>query len=103
VVVDIAQADGATPAQIALAWLLALAPNVLLIPGTSKRSRPAENLQAGTVALRQRKYAVSPLALRLLKVVVLILNLLVLVGFGGLPGLDVIRLAESDRPSQYIR
>jgi hypothetical protein len=32
-------------------WLLALAPNVLLIPGTSKRSHLAENLQAGTIAL----------------------------------------------------
>jgi pyridoxine 4-dehydrogenase len=52
VIVDIAQAHGATPAQIALAWLLAIAPNVLLIPGTSNRSHLAENLQAGTVALR---------------------------------------------------
>jgi aryl-alcohol dehydrogenase-like predicted oxidoreductase len=59
-VADIAQANGATPAQIALAWLLAQAPNVLLIPGTSKRSHPSENLQAGTVAPRQLKYAVSP-------------------------------------------
>jgi diketogulonate reductase-like aldo/keto reductase len=35
-ITGIAQAHGGTPAQIALAWLLALAPNVLLIPGTSK-------------------------------------------------------------------
>jgi aryl-alcohol dehydrogenase-like predicted oxidoreductase len=60
VVVDIAQADGATPAQIALAWLLALGPRRAANPGTSKRSHLAENLQAGTVALRQLKYAVSP-------------------------------------------
>jgi len=51
VITGIAQAHGGTPAQIALAWLLALAPNVLLIPGTSKRSHLAENLQAGTIAL----------------------------------------------------
>ena len=50
-ITGIAQAHGGTPAQIALAWLLALAPNVLLIPGTSKRSHLAENLQAGTIAL----------------------------------------------------
>jgi pyridoxine 4-dehydrogenase len=46
-----AQAHSRTPAQIALAWLLALAPKVLLIPGTSKRTHLAENLQVGTVAL----------------------------------------------------
>ena len=50
-ITGIAQAHGGTPAQIALAWLLALAPNVLLIPGTSKLSHLAENLQAGTIAL----------------------------------------------------
>jgi hypothetical protein len=32
VVADIALADGATPAQIALAWLLPLVPNVLISP-----------------------------------------------------------------------
>jgi pyridoxine 4-dehydrogenase len=48
----IAQAHAGTPAQIALAWLLALAPNVLLIPGTSKRSHLVENLQAGAIVLQ---------------------------------------------------
>ncbi|HEX4219518.1 MAG TPA: aldo/keto reductase, partial [Acidimicrobiales bacterium] len=42
---------GATPAQVALAWALDLAPNVLLIPGTSSRRHLAENLAAASVAL----------------------------------------------------
>ena len=41
----------ATPSQIALAWLLALAPNVLLIPGTSSLAHLRENLAAGRVRL----------------------------------------------------
>jgi pyridoxine 4-dehydrogenase len=41
----------ATPAQIALAWLLGLAPNILLIPGTRTRVHLAENLAAADVAL----------------------------------------------------
>ena len=41
----------ATPVQIALAWLLDLAPNVLLIPGTRTRKHLAENLQVATVRL----------------------------------------------------
>ena len=42
---------GATPAQVALAWLLDLAPNVLLIPGTRSRAHLAENLGAAGVRL----------------------------------------------------
>jgi len=42
---------GATPAQVALAWLLDLAPNVLLIPGTRTRAHLTENLGAGDVRL----------------------------------------------------
>ena len=41
----------ATPAQIALAWLLDLAPNILLIPGTRNRAHLAENLGAAEVQL----------------------------------------------------
>jgi pyridoxine 4-dehydrogenase len=44
---------GATPAQIALAWLLAQAPTVLLIPGTSSLAHLEENLEAGEVHLDQ--------------------------------------------------
>jgi pyridoxine 4-dehydrogenase len=42
---------GATPAQVALAWLLDLAPNVLLIPGTRTSAHLAENLGAADVRL----------------------------------------------------
>jgi pyridoxine 4-dehydrogenase len=41
----------ATPAQIALVWLLDLAPNVLLIPGTRTRGHLTENLHAADVDL----------------------------------------------------
>jgi aryl-alcohol dehydrogenase-like predicted oxidoreductase len=42
---------GLTPAQVALAWLLDLAPNILLIPGTRTRAHLAENLGAADVRL----------------------------------------------------
>ena len=42
---------GATPAQVALAWLLALAPNTLLIPGTRTVAHLEENLAAGSLTL----------------------------------------------------
>ena len=42
---------GATPMQVALAWLLHRAPNILLIPGTSSVAHLAENLAAGGLAL----------------------------------------------------
>jgi aryl-alcohol dehydrogenase-like predicted oxidoreductase len=41
----------ATPVQIALAWLLDLAPNILLIPGTRTRRHLAENLHVANVQL----------------------------------------------------
>jgi pyridoxine 4-dehydrogenase len=41
----------ATPAQVALAWLLAVAPNILLIPGTRTRVHLAENLAAADLPL----------------------------------------------------
>ncbi|MFJ5275022.1 oxidoreductase [Streptomyces sp. NPDC088358] len=41
----------ASPAQLALAWLLDFAPNVLLIPGTRTRTHLAENLRAAGVQL----------------------------------------------------
>lgn len=42
---------GATPMQVALAWLLRRSPNVLLIPGTSSRAHLAENLAVATIEL----------------------------------------------------
>lgn len=47
----IAAEKGATPAQIALAWLLAQRPWIVPIPGTTKAHRLAENLGAADVAL----------------------------------------------------
>ena len=47
----------ATPAQIALAWFLAFAPNVLLIPGTSSIAHLEENLAAGAVQLDKEALA----------------------------------------------
>ncbi len=41
----------ATPAQVALAWLLDLAPNILLIAGTRTRGHLTENLGAASVDL----------------------------------------------------
>jgi pyridoxine 4-dehydrogenase len=42
---------GLTPAQVALAWVLSLAPNVLLIPGTSSRRHLDENLAVAGIKL----------------------------------------------------
>jgi aryl-alcohol dehydrogenase-like predicted oxidoreductase len=47
----IADAKGATPAQIALAWLLAQDPWIVPIPGTRKLHRLEENLASAEVAL----------------------------------------------------
>ena len=47
----VADAKGATPAQIALAWLLAQRPYIVPIPGTTKLHRLEENLGAAGVEL----------------------------------------------------
>lgn len=47
----IAQQKGATPAQIALAWLLAQKPWIVPIPGTKKLDRLEENIGAAAVEL----------------------------------------------------
>jgi aryl-alcohol dehydrogenase-like predicted oxidoreductase len=47
----IAAAKGVTPAQIALAWLLAQKPWIVPIPGTTKLHRLEENLGAANVEL----------------------------------------------------
>jgi pyridoxine 4-dehydrogenase len=46
-----ADALGATPMQIALAWLLQRSPNMLLIPGTSSIEHLHENLAAAKLNL----------------------------------------------------
>jgi pyridoxine 4-dehydrogenase len=48
---DIARKLGATPMQVALAWLLRRAPNILLIPGTSSVAHLRENLSAAALHL----------------------------------------------------
>jgi pyridoxine 4-dehydrogenase len=42
---------GATPMQVALAWLLQRSPNILLIPGTSSMDHLRDNLKAATIEL----------------------------------------------------
>jgi pyridoxine 4-dehydrogenase len=48
---DVAGELGATPKQVALAWLLRRAPNVLVIPGTSSLAHLQENLAAAALEL----------------------------------------------------
>ena len=50
---NVAARLGATPMQLALAWLLHRAPNILLIPGTSSLSHLHQNLDAGRLTLSQ--------------------------------------------------
>ena len=62
-VLSVAGRLGFTPAQVALAWLLDLAPCVLLIPGTSSRAHLKENLAAAGVTLDEdarRQLAAAP-------------------------------------------
>ena len=49
---DVAARLGATPMQVALAWLLQRAPNILLIPGTSSVEHLRENLAAANLELK---------------------------------------------------
>jgi aryl-alcohol dehydrogenase-like predicted oxidoreductase len=48
---SVASGLGATPMQVALAWLLHRSPNILLIPGTSSVAHLRENLAAGALTL----------------------------------------------------
>jgi aryl-alcohol dehydrogenase-like predicted oxidoreductase len=48
---EVARSLEATPMQVALAWLLQRAPNILLIPGTSSVGHLRENLRAATLQL----------------------------------------------------
>ncbi len=53
----VAEGLGATPMQVALAWLLQRAPNILLIPGTSSVAHLKENLAASALVLPQNALA----------------------------------------------
>ncbi|TGP52404.1 aldo/keto reductase family oxidoreductase [bacterium M00.F.Ca.ET.230.01.1.1] len=48
---NVAERLGATPMQVALAWLLQRSPNILLIPGTSSVAHLRENLAAAELEL----------------------------------------------------
>jgi aryl-alcohol dehydrogenase-like predicted oxidoreductase len=54
---SVAEAKNATPAQIALAWLLAQKPWIVPIPGTTKLHRLEENIAAAEVALSAQELA----------------------------------------------
>ncbi|UAJ08948.1 aldo/keto reductase family oxidoreductase [Polymorphobacter megasporae] len=54
---DVAASLGATPMQVALAWLLRRSPNILLIPGTSSRTHLRENLAAASLELSDEAVA----------------------------------------------
>jgi pyridoxine 4-dehydrogenase len=53
---QIAKAHGATPKQVALAWLLRRSPNMLPIPGTSSVEHLEENVAAASVHLTDEEY-----------------------------------------------
>jgi pyridoxine 4-dehydrogenase len=53
---DLAKKHGATPQQIALAWLLARSPIILPIPGTLSIEHLTSNLQAASIQLSQADY-----------------------------------------------
>ncbi|CAN5672672.1 aldo/keto reductase [soil metagenome] len=57
VVDEIVRATGADPSQIALAWLLALSPVVLPIPGTSKLAHVEHNIAAAGLKLTDEQVA----------------------------------------------
>ena len=66
---DIARQKDATPAQIALAWLLAQKPWIVPIPGTTKLNRLEENIGAAGIALTSGELNKIHSALEKIKVV----------------------------------
>ncbi|WP_329134904.1 aldo/keto reductase [Streptomyces sp. NBC_01476] len=54
---DVADAHGATPAQIRLAWTLHRGPHVLAIPGTGNPDHLAANIAAGAIRLTPEQLA----------------------------------------------
>jgi aryl-alcohol dehydrogenase-like predicted oxidoreductase len=57
VVKGVANSHGATPGQVALAWLLAQRPWIVPIPGTTKLHRVEENLAAADLILSEQDLA----------------------------------------------
>ena len=63
VVQEVAERSGGTPVQVALAWLLGLAPNLLLIPGTRSIQHLRDNVAAADLVLTaEDREALSELA-----------------------------------------
>ena len=54
---EVAVGLGATPMQVALAWLLKRSPNILLIPGTASVAHLRENLAAAELTLSPQTLA----------------------------------------------
>ncbi|GIK05482.1 hypothetical protein Aspvir_009594 [Aspergillus viridinutans] len=52
---DVANAHGSTPAQVALAWLLATGPDIIPIPGTKSAARMDENAAAALLQLSDQE------------------------------------------------
>jgi pyridoxine 4-dehydrogenase len=61
---EIAARRGATPSQLALAWLLHRSPVVLPIPGTSSVEHVEDNVAAAGIALSDGEYAALEAAVR---------------------------------------
>ncbi len=53
IIADIAEKHGVKPNQIALAWLLHRAPNIILIPGTTTIAHMEENIKAADIQLTE--------------------------------------------------
>jgi pyridoxine 4-dehydrogenase len=53
-IAEVAARHGATPSQIALAWLLHRSPRILLIPGTRSLAHLEENVAAGEIQLDEQ-------------------------------------------------
>jgi aryl-alcohol dehydrogenase-like predicted oxidoreductase len=63
VVREMAARKGATPAQIALAWLLAKGPDIVPIPGTKRRTYLEDDVGAADVRLTAEDMAALDAAL----------------------------------------
>jgi aryl-alcohol dehydrogenase-like predicted oxidoreductase len=69
VLMTLSTARGTTPAQIALAWLLAQKPWIAPIPGTTKLARLEENLASVNVALAEDELQLIAAALAAIEIV----------------------------------
>ena len=93
----LAAAYGATPAQVALAWLLALSPNVVAIPGARRSEAARAAAAAATLVLEENELAARPARARARRSgaeVVLVM---------GVPGAGKTRLAEEYVARGYER